>query len=202
MSERKFDGSYGLQIDAYAFISKIKATDADCLMILDCFVPTRFQDKWSQKNGNVEIIAGGAAMQDHLGRREIDHNSDFTKAFAFNTLSFVDEIDGRFKRSQAPRSIPELMAHDKEMASNPLRLWLDKTTDGGEDTVKRIKIIPQKVRESKKIEFFSFTIQTGTKKVLGITEGDKTVVPSGEMEEEDEGIFIDETFSSTDDDEH
>ncbi|KAK5706590.1 hypothetical protein LTR97_001580 [Elasticomyces elasticus] len=106
----------------------------DCTFLLDCHIRTRIPTPWSNKENNVEIIARGQVLQDHRGN-VIPDKGGFTESLVRNLECFSIT----FKKRKKALSIPEALAPDKEMSSNPLRVqhgWIDKKV------VFRIKISP------------------------------------------------------------
>ena len=143
---------------------------ADAMFLLDCWVHTRISKKWRlpQTLGEdltmvstgkaLEILARPQRLQDPDGQIRVD-KGDFTKAMVRNLDNFVKGIRGKFKNCKTLRSIPQLMARDRIIYSNPTRIWINRTRAGDEDLVNRFLIDPYLVRKTGKIEFFAKTIQ-------------------------------------------
>ena len=97
-------------------------------------------------------------MPDSHGR-PVEHEKDFTEALAQNLEDYVEGIDDHFKGHHAMKTIPNIMARDKEMYSNPERIWLARTRYGDTNVVKRFKVDPDLIRDEGKLEFFAVQIQ-------------------------------------------
>ncbi|KAK3717186.1 hypothetical protein LTR37_005895 [Vermiconidia calcicola] len=148
------------QINAYNLIKLLNDSNAECLFLLDCFIHTRITNKWKRVSGNTEIIARPDRMHQPDGK-VAEHDSDFTSALITNLDDFITRIDEEegFKGYKAMKSIPELMARDTEMYSNPQRIWLSRTAYGEDKVVVRFKVDPCLIRQTGKMEFFAVQIQ-------------------------------------------
>ncbi len=71
------------------------------------------------------------------------------------------QIDDRFKKFTKPRSVPGFLSLDKAIGFNPTTIRLNRSGYEG-IVVKRIKVDPEEIRRSRKIEFFSYVIQDDT----------------------------------------
>lgn len=142
-------------------------------MLLDCFIQTRFTDKQkklSRVNGHTEIIARGARMQDSHGKA-LASEGDFTEALFGNLTGYlVDLLEGERKKTVAPTFFLKIMARDKSMYSNPLRIWFSRPQAGRSQPVFRFLIYPDMTRKDGCMKIYRAQIQ-----------GEKEV-------EEDEGI--------------
>ncbi|KAK4539811.1 hypothetical protein LTR36_010345 [Oleoguttula mirabilis] len=177
------------EIDAYELIQTIIAQRVDCLLLLDCYIPDRFHDKWKPSRGNVEIIATGQAAQHSDGKLYGNDPGNFTTCLVSMLDTFVNHIDTEYKGHHAPKSIPNLLAMKPmrtKMSANPRRIWINKTKKtkkGNATVVERLVILPDKIRETGKVQFFSKQIQgPGTPGLLEEVEGG-----DGESHE-DEGV--------------
>ncbi|KAK5166330.1 uncharacterized protein LTR77_008591 [Saxophila tyrrhenica] len=154
------DGYPRAPVNAYNLITMINRAGVDCLMLLDCDLPSRFKEKWDRLPGSIEIVANGGQLRDTFGNR-IENAGDFTKAFLVSLGTLLKHIDTKRKRAISPLTIPEVMRSDRSLDFKPFCLRLDGSTNGRDNLVKRIKIDPRAMRESKKVEFFAYTIQGG-----------------------------------------
>lgn len=157
---RKFKCMKRATVNGFDLIKQLCGSGADALLLLDCFMPSRFHDKaeWPENRGNIEIITRGELYQNHFGKTE-HTEGDFTRAMCVSLKGWLKRTQKPSNRSRAPRSIPEVMAKNTAMNFNPVRVWLEQPKGGSKKIVKRIKIDPGKMRETGKIEFGSYMIQ-------------------------------------------
>ncbi len=173
------------------------------MMILDCWLPTRFRKCWHRSTvikGNTEIFSSGQILQ-NLGGRAVDTAGQFTKALTRTVRDYVDNVfaerdmpENRRRFKKAPRSIPEIMAVDKNIDSNPRRVWINTTGRPHRKLVKRIKIMTGEIRQSGMLEFYAMQIQPLVRRYqqyVPIIQIDEDPEPADEAEEEpidDEGF--------------
>lgn len=137
------------------------------MLILDCWIPTRFEIKWTLRpddKGNMEIMARGERVPTFKGRAVEGHKSDFTDNMIKYCKKFVNEINvprsrGGYGSNRAPMSLPQLMATNKLLCSNPKRIFDRKTRARDETPVARFCMLPSDVRASGRISFRMKTIQ-------------------------------------------
>ena len=180
-------------IDAHEFLELLCKSAPDSMLLLDCWLHTRITAKWKRESSNTEIILRGQEMQDHYGQKT--HGEiDFTDALVSNRQRYVETLSsGEHKGAKALRSIPQIMASDREMHTNPQRIWLDRTWAGDEKVVYRFKVDPEKIRDTGQLEFFAHLIQGRTQEGdskqkfsdEGLGDMDETAT-GGEAENEDE----------------
>ena len=118
------------------------------MFLLDCFIQSRFTQKWKTINNNVEISSAAPPMQDALGNI-MPGKGDFTESVVRNLKGLAKGIDTTYKKWRALHSIPEILAKDKNMYSNPQRpAWFDKTEYEAETVISRGKICPVLTRRA------------------------------------------------------
>jgi len=146
------------EINAYDFIEMASETEGDKKFLLDCFVPTRFAQKFRNVCGSLEIVARAEPMRD-FNDRIVSDAGDFTESLVRN-LSQITDPDGCFSNYRVPRSEPEWMARDGLMYSDPVRPeWLDRTAYKHRKLVTRSKIDPVQSRAARRIIYVRETIQ-------------------------------------------
>lgn len=129
------------------------------MLLLDCFVPTRFPDKWKIDDANIEIIGRGQRAQDDNENIILDEG-DFTEAMVSSMTEFVKAVNSGKYQGDAPRSIPHIMAKNEHIASNPLRVWHKKPNPRRPNTIiKRMQISPLGITRTGVIQFIATQIQ-------------------------------------------
>lgn len=154
---------------------KLNESKADVMMLLDCYIPSRFFDKWTRKHAMTEILARGGPSQCPDGTLTEEVESDFTVRLVRNMKALVRNIKTYNRR--APLSIAQLMANDRGLSANPIRIWINRPENGSEQIIRRFRMDPQAIRvlqdysgaktewkETKRhlIEFFAYQIQGPT----------------------------------------
>ncbi|TKA68204.1 hypothetical protein B0A55_09370 [Friedmanniomyces simplex] len=123
--------------------------------ITDVFFPHgSTSDDWTEfwNHNNVEIIARPPLLQDPRGNI-IPNKGDFNESVVRNLKEYAKNLkgNGKFAGHKALKSIPEIMARDTDMYSNPLRpVWFDRTRYEDEGIVCRGKISPELSRQAGK----------------------------------------------------
>ncbi|KAK5125497.1 hypothetical protein LTR85_000608 [Meristemomyces frigidus] len=193
----RFSHSPKKEIDAYELIQTIIDSRVDCLLLLDCYIPDRFQDKWKPSRGNVEIIATGQLLQHSDGKLYGNDPGNFTTCLVRMMDNLVKQIGTEYKGHHAPKSIPDVLAMKavrQKMSANPRRIWINKTKKtkkGNQTVVERLVILPDHIRETGKVQFFSKRIQgPGMPGLLGAGLGEG----EGEGESGDGELHEDEGF--------
>ncbi|KAK4899126.1 hypothetical protein LTR27_003356 [Elasticomyces elasticus] len=147
--------------NAHELIKIANCSKTDCTFLLDCHIKTRFPRPWSNDKNNVELIARGQVLQDHRGN-VLPDKGDFTESLVRNLENFATGIGSHFESVKKPRSIPEVLAKDKSMYSNPVRpAWFDRTRYKDKKVVCRVKISPTLTR---------MTRQNGPAKLVFVRE--------------------------------
>lgn len=115
--------------------------------------------------GNVEIIATGQALQHSDGKLYGNDPGNLTSCLVTMLDAFVKQIHTTYNGHHAPKSIPNLLALPaiaKKMSTNPRRIWINKTKKtkkGAATVVERLVILPDHIRKTGKVQFFSKRIQ-------------------------------------------
>lgn len=154
-------------------------------------MPDRFETRWvprSDGKGNVEIMARGGRVQTFKGKAKEGHKSDFTSNLVKSIDHFVVNIDkpyseGGYRSSRAPKSFSQLMATNKAMCSNPIKIFDRQTRAGDKVPIARFCILPSDVRKQCKISFRMKTIQEGKKSNEVDTEPDTLFVTADPKDE-------------------
>ncbi|QIW99390.1 hypothetical protein AMS68_004908 [Peltaster fructicola] len=150
-SNRQFR-SRPASINAFQLFQITDTSGRDCLYIMDCFVATRFERPSGLRRydgGHSDYNVSGAMMPD--GRGRFEHTSGFTVQLTEYLTEVVDRIHSRFRHWHKRRSIPELLRSDKDLVSNPLRLWASKTAR--DESVSRFCIEPDDIRQNGTFEW-------------------------------------------------
>ncbi|KAG8630307.1 hypothetical protein KVT40_001926 [Elsinoe batatas] len=166
------NGGMNTTINAYNFIKKLCGFGIDTMLILECYLPTRFQaraglSRTATRRGTmIEVISNGQTGQ---GLNIDDYR---TNVFTQGLISKLNDVvrDDYTLHPQVPHesfSIPELLA-DCAFDSNPYRLWLTKTRDmkiqrKNDFQTFRLRIDPDYPRERSKLAFCRDTIQDSKK---------------------------------------
>ncbi|KAF4548113.1 Hypothetical protein D9617_31g063490 [Elsinoe fawcettii] len=169
----KFAGEK-MVINAYDFIKQLCTYGIDMLLILECYMPTRFKaqaalTRAARKNGTtIEVISTGQTGQ---GINDNDTKTNVFTQVLVNKLAGVvkDEFSLHPTVSREVFSIPELLA-DAAFDSNPYRLKLTKARAIKKDEVLkapkegdfctyRLRIDPDYPRERSKLAFCKDTTQ-------------------------------------------
>lgn len=117
---------------------------SDCLLILDCWVPDRLEEKWKPEGPMTEIMYAGNS----------DKDGNFFETIHRSVQQYATSTTGKAKRT-----IPEIMANDYSTSSNTRRVWIHKTEKGSEDVVRRFAVIPDQVRRDHKLDLVAVEIQ-------------------------------------------
>lgn len=163
---RNFRGPGPNAISAYSFIDQANRSKADCLFILDCWAPTRFKEtKWQRKDHMTEIYISGAPMHNGDGRT-IQGSQNYTEALGRALRRLPTKPDNNPRRKpRARKTIHELMASDKALASNTMKICTSVPVqwpeEGWEKRVWRFVIEPEFVMRDGKVEFYKCLIQDG-----------------------------------------
>ena len=152
---RKFEGYPQPEIPAYELISRIIQTDVNCLMLLDCYIPTRWGQKWTPGSGTFEILASGRPFEHVNGKKAENDPGDFTRNICVMIDRLVKGINTDFKGYKKPLSIPYLLKNNVSMSANPIPFRFKKTEDDDETVGRRIVFNPGRIREDKTIQLFS-----------------------------------------------
>lgn len=186
---RVFRGDGPRSIDAYKFIETVNNANSDCLVILECLIPDRLENKWSFDGRMTEIMVSG--------------NNDSDSNF-FET---IDGFCGNYAsappaKAKARRSLPELFAKDYSISTNTRRVWLKKTKEGCKDLIQRFAIDPKQVRRDRHLELVAVEIQgPGDPNPVtfpGSGASEDHAGHGGGDEDEDEEIDEDEDFAQSD----
>jgi hypothetical protein len=222
MISRRFTGYPKKEINAFDIIEAVNKSRASCLMILDCDIPSRAHGRWPHGEGVLEIITSGASLN-HGDAKENAHRAGvFSRATCDDVKALVEGINGKFSRSKAPKSLPQMLRTNRALASNPIRINSNKTKGGSWEIVERIKLHPEAIRETGGLELFIHTIQgpgeePARKSEIAIIPGryllqdgryllqdripsaeDKQPVEEDEDEDEDEAIDVNGPADSND----
>ncbi|KAF2172803.1 hypothetical protein M409DRAFT_16763 [Zasmidium cellare ATCC 36951] len=201
--EWQFENGPKRPVNAYDLIQLFYDSGLNIMLILDCYIPTRFEEKWNVRSdgkGNVEIIARGERVQTAKGKAIQGHRSDFTDNMIKDLKTFVNDIekpgrDGGYGGYHAPMSLSQLMRSNTFLAANPKRIFDRKTKAKDTVPIARIVILPDEVRASKRISWFLKTIQDEPKIVEDGEDGNATVKAIVEDEGFDEPM--DEDFDGS-----
>lgn len=200
-TDRTFSQYPKTQIDAYSIIEKIIKSEADSLFLLDCFLQTRLREKWTCATGVTEIIMRPECMQTSDGRVVLDHEGDFTDLVVDNLFKYITKVKHNNRKEMI--TIPQIMKFEKRMYSKPQRTWLDRTKRGDDTPVYRIKLDPNSMRQTGKLEFVRVQIQgaqrSGAAETLinAAIDGEKEASPTP-REAREGTLFHDETFVDDD----
>lgn len=187
----------GLKINAHQLISTINESDADSLLLLDCFIHNRMQSKWKRPKGSTEIIHRAERLVDNEGV-VVNGPGDFTQALLRCIPYYVHGINGEFAGHKQPKSLPDIMREDKQMHSNPQRIWLSGTREAyGEQehkpVVTRARFWPRDIRAEGRLVFCMIQQQGKEKKLparANIGVGDEGVQDMDDDSDFEPGIFI------------
>ncbi|KAF2484684.1 hypothetical protein BDY17DRAFT_296131 [Neohortaea acidophila] len=161
-------------------------------------MPTRAL-KWKRKvatHGNTEIFSKGETVPNARGNvPAID--GTFSKALIKSSREYFDLVrQGVFK---APMSILEVMK-TAAVARNPRRVWLNAPRHPYKEKITRIKLLPWKIRESGKLEFFRYHVQELEERFCGYRELSKEPTPqAGGADEQGEDETMDDGGAEADD---
>lgn len=163
---RNFRGPGPNAVNAYNFIEQANRSKADCLFILDCWVPTRFKEtKWQREDHMTEIYIAGAPMHNGDGRT-VQGPQNYTEALGRALRRLPTKPDNSPRRKPRVRkTVHELMASEKALATNTMRICTSMPVqwpeEGWEKLVWRFVIEPEFVMRDGKLEFYKCLIQDG-----------------------------------------
>ena len=108
----KGEGSMSEEFKAYKIIDAIIKSGTDALILLDCYIPDKFQDKWKAGSGTVRILARGEELQDTNGHKL--PGADWTTAM----VQSVDEFVRIFCQTwEKPATLGQIMRPDQIRAA-------------------------------------------------------------------------------------
>jgi len=114
----------------------------DSMIVLDCWTHDRVEEKFTRVKGTTEIITTKTEYHDPKGRMQYKVGADFSDAIMGTLPAWIkgkrlrglleeanDELE---KKDYAPRTLPQILASDKDMYSNssrPSNKYPSKTSD-------------------------------------------------------------------------
>lgn len=126
--------------------------------MLECPFPTRFHNLPSRARGHSDYTIAGQNLKPT--RNDTDQEPwNYSYQLVQFLAEWVSGIEGRYRDWHKRKSIPEILAYNRELCSNPLRLWESKTKAGSEQNVYRFCIEPDNVRATRMIDFIRVRVQ-------------------------------------------
>lgn len=150
-----------IQVNAFELIKMVTKCPADSYFLLDCFFPTRWVHRFSKEAVGHNEISVRPELAKYPDGRIMEHDGDFTESIVEDLKDFVKGINDKYRWGKRKKmvSIPDVLAVDQAMYSNPLRHWLSRTKFGDTTQVKRFRFCPKRLRRDDKLEFLTVVIQ-------------------------------------------
>ncbi|KAM0714309.1 hypothetical protein Q7P37_010096 [Cladosporium fusiforme] len=147
------------RMNAFNLIKLANKSQADIMFLLDCPMPDRHfvTHKLRRKDHMTEMIVAGDSLRDTDGRIEYgDHG--FTESLCRVISSMAAHPTG------PPQSFLHALRDDTTMASQPKRLWFNKTrrkpAKGHKIRIWRFVLYPEKVAGDGGLEMYSCELQS------------------------------------------
>lgn len=131
----------------------------------------------------------------------MDHDGEFTESLVENIEKFLDNVttrSGPWRNRKKMISIPDIMAKDEGIFSNPVRISMSRTRFGDTEQVKRFRFDPVRARRDGQLEFVTVIIQGPPDDILAQIV--RAMAERGADKDGEGGEFDDEALGGMDDD--